>query len=135
MFRDWCVSRQLWWGHRIPIYLCKTADKSSIWVAAISPEEALTKAALTFAVPSSEVVVSQDEDVLDTWFSSAILPFTAFGWPKQEALGHYPLGLMETGHDILFFWVARMVMLGKKLTGTLPFNKVSKLFCCHFIRL
>lgn len=103
-------------------------------MAAVSPEEALTKAASTFSVSSSEVVISQDEDVLDTWFSSAILPFTALGWPKEESLEYYPLSLMETGHDILFFWVARMVMLGKKLTGTLPFDKVSKLFYFNFIR-
>jgi valyl-tRNA synthetase len=72
--------------------------------------------------------VTQDPDVLDTWFSSGLLPFAAFGWPKEtnDLHQHYPLSLMETGHDILFFWVARMVMLGKELTGKLPFNVCTK---------
>jgi valyl-tRNA synthetase len=77
----------------------------------------------SIALSSDDVEIEQDEDVLDTWFSSALLPFSSFGWP-QEVDGHYPLNIMETGHDILFFWVARMVMLGTRLTGRLPFDKV-----------
>jgi len=75
------------------------------------------------------VQVRQDPDVLDTWFSSALLPFAALGWPQKSAdlKDYFPLSLMETGHDILFFWVARMVMLGKELQGRLPFN-VSTVF-------
>jgi valyl-tRNA synthetase len=76
-----------------------------------------------------KLAVTQDPDVLDTWFSSGLLPFAAFGWPKETNDFHqnYPLSLMETGHDILFFWVARMVMLGKELTGKLPFEVSKKL--------
>uniref|UniRef100_A0A1B6D572 valine--tRNA ligase n=2 Tax=Clastoptera arizonana TaxID=38151 RepID=A0A1B6D572_9HEMI len=113
--KDWCVSRQIWWGHQLPMY-----EYNSKWIAAHSLEEA----AKCFC--TSPANVKQDPDVLDTWFSSALFPFTSLGWPNktEDFAKLYPLSLMETGHDILFFWVARMVMLGTQLTGQLPFKKV-----------
>lgn len=124
--RDWCVSRQLWWGHRIPAYKCTVADRF-IWVAAKDENEARTKAwKLLKNVQIDTIQIEQDADVLDTWFSSALLPFSASGWPNRNDYlkSYYPLDLLETGHDILFFWVARMVMLGQKLTGQVPFKNV-----------
>lgn len=128
--RDWCISRQLWWGHTVPAYEC-TAQGKSVWVAAGSESDAREKAvALHFdsSTDPDTLDVRQDTDVLDTWFSSALLPFSAFGWPNHEDSAdfarHYPQDLLETGHDILFFWVARMVMLGKYLTGQVPFRTV-----------
>ncbi|OAG29486.1 valyl-tRNA synthetase [Nematocida displodere] len=110
--RDWCLSRQLWWGHRIPAY---TANNK--WYVARSREEAEKQAGCP---------VVQEEDVLDTWFSSGLWPFATLGWPNQteDIKTHYPTTLLETGKDIIFFWVARMVMMGLALTGTLPFKTV-----------
>ncbi|XP_046604629.1 valine--tRNA ligase-like [Neodiprion virginianus] len=120
--KDWCVSRQLWWGHRIPAYLCSNGSEST-WIIARTENEALVKARNKFG---NEVTIKQDEDVLDTWFSSALLPFTVMGWPNQtgDYKKFYPLSMLETGHDILFFWVTRMVMLGTELTGQLPFKEI-----------
>ncbi|XP_019766306.2 valine--tRNA ligase isoform X2 [Dendroctonus ponderosae] len=124
--RDWCISRQLWWGHRIPAYSCSVNGNNHVWVAAQDADAAKEKAARLLNCRPADVESKQDEDVLDTWFSSALQPFAVFGWPEQTADldKYYPLSLMETGHDILFFWVARMVMLGTHLTGQLPFKKV-----------
>lgn len=128
--RDWCISRQLWWGHSVPAYEC-TALGKTVWVAADNEDDARQKAAAQYfnnLNDPTSISVRQDDDVLDTWFSSALLPFTAFGWPnhKDDAsfARHYPQDILETGHDILFFWVARMVMLGKYLTGNVPFRNV-----------
>ncbi|KAM7357952.1 valyl-tRNA synthetase, mitochondrial isoform 2-T2 [Cochliomyia hominivorax] len=120
---DWCVSRQLWWGHQIPAYKAvDSINNNSTWVAAHSIEDAFKKA--QYILQTSNLKITQDCDVLDTWFSSALLPFSVSSWPSEEYKQNYPLDLMETGHDILFFWVARMVMLGLKLTGMAPFKKI-----------
>uniref|UniRef100_A0A8C2KMU6 Valine--tRNA ligase n=1 Tax=Cyprinus carpio TaxID=7962 RepID=A0A8C2KMU6_CYPCA len=133
--RDWCISRQLWRGHRIPAYFVTVNDPSvkpgedvdgHYWVSGRSQEEAREKAAKRFNVTADKISLRQDEDVLDTWFSSGIFPFSIFGWPNEseDLRVFYPGTLLETGHDILFFWVARMVMMGLKLTGKLPFKEV-----------
>ncbi|OMJ08801.1 Valine-tRNA ligase, mitochondrial [Smittium culicis] len=134
---DWCVSRQLWWGHRIPAYFinidgeASDPDDSNHWVCGRTEEEAKQRASAKF--PGKTFVLEQDPDVLDTWFSSGLWPFSLLGWPDKTAdLDKlYPTTLNETGWDILFFWVARMVMLGLHLTGKLPFTKV---FCHAMIR-
>eukprot|EP00419_Tripos_fusus_P065740 CAMPEP_0172910742 /NCGR_PEP_ID=MMETSP1075-20121228/185202_1 /TAXON_ID=2916 /ORGANISM="Ceratium fusus, Strain PA161109" /LENGTH=1057 /DNA_ID=CAMNT_0013768925 /DNA_START=20 /DNA_END=3193 /DNA_ORIENTATION=- len=125
--QEWCISRQLWWGHRIPAYrVVKPEQKTEMWVTGKSMEEAVEKAKAKLGVKSVEVV--QDEDVLDTWFSSGLFPFSVFGWPdienNEDFNAFFPTSLLETGHDILFFWVARMVMMSIGLTGKLPFHTV-----------
>jgi valyl-tRNA synthetase len=134
---DWCISRQLWWGHRVPAYFVNLADGSAdsndgkFWVSGRTREEAERKAAAKF--PGKKYTLEQDEDVLDTWFSSGLWPFAIQGWPDKtpDFENFYPATLLETGWDILFFWVARMVMLGIKLTGRVPFREV---FCHAIIR-
>ncbi|CAF3823052.1 unnamed protein product [Rotaria sp. Silwood1] len=130
---DWCISRQLWWGHRIPSYFISSDDipegnemDDKYWVSAHSQEEALEKATQRFNISKEKIRLQQDEDVLDTWFSSGIFPFSSFGWPLEtnDLKRFFPTTLLETGHDILFFWVARMVMMSLELTDCLPFTKV-----------
>ena len=130
---DWCISRQLWWGHRCPAYLvciegeAEQWNLQSHWVVARSEQDALKMAYEKFPkVQQSKISLKQDPDVLDTWFSSGIFPFSVMGWPNEtkDMQTFYPTSLLETGHDILFFWVARMVMMGMQLTGKLPFKQV-----------
>jgi valyl-tRNA synthetase len=115
--RDWCVSRQLWWGHRIPAWY---DDEGNIYVGR---DEAEVRAQHGLSV---DVVLRQDEDVLDTWFSSALWPFSTLGWPQSTpALAKfYPTSVLVTGFDIIFFWVARMMMMGLKFMGDVPFRDV-----------
>lgn len=126
----WCISRQLWWGHQIPAYkITIEGQTESHWAAGIDQEDATRHVLekLKIKDPHTQVIVKQDEDVLDTWFSSGLFPFGVFGWPDSKSLDltkYYPTDLLETGEDIIFFWVARMVMLGLALTDQLPFNEV-----------
>ncbi|MDW8189647.1 MAG: valine--tRNA ligase [Pseudobdellovibrionaceae bacterium] len=112
---DWCISRQLWWGHRIPAWYCQVC--SHVYVDERQPGQ---------CEKCGNNSWKQDEDVLDTWFSSALWPFTTLGWPAQtEALKtFYPTSVLVTGHDILFFWVARMIMMGLEFVKDVPFRKV-----------
>jgi len=113
--RDWCISRQLWWGHRIPVWYCQDCGKLTVSVDEPS--------ACTHCV-SKQII--QDTDVLDTWFSSALWPHSTLGWPEDtdDLRYFYPGSVMETGYDILFFWVARMIMMGLEDTGEIPFHTV-----------
>lgn len=115
--RDWCISRQLWWGHQIPAW--HLADGS--FVVARSEEEAAREAARR-----GSGITHRESDVLDTWFSSGLWPFSTMGWPDDtnDLKAFYPTTLLNTGFDILFFWVARMMMLGIAMTGDVPFRKV-----------
>ena len=130
--RDWCISRQLWWGHRIPIWYGPDGHQ----FAARSESEALEQAIDFYG---ETVDLEQDEDVLDTWFSSALWPFSTLGWPQFEETTErngatdtypsdlarfYPTTVLETGYDIIFFWVARMIMMGLYFTGKVPFHYV-----------
>ena len=112
---DWCISRQIWWGHRIPAWY---DEEGNIFVARTA-EEAQAKA-------GEGVVLRQDNDVLDTWFSSALWPFSTLGWPEKtpEMEKYYPTNVLVTGFDIIFFWVARMIMFGLKFTDQVPFKEV-----------
>lgn len=111
---DWNLSRQLWWGHKIPLYNCRY-NENNIWVGALNMEEAKTKAAKSFNTEQNNIEAVQDSDVLDTWFSSGLLPLNTLS--SDVLTDKPPISLMVTGHDILFFWVARMVMLNLHLTG------------------
>ncbi|KAF0733330.1 hypothetical protein Ae201684P_005534 [Aphanomyces euteiches] len=130
--QDWCVSRQLWWGHRIPAYRLQSdavpVAKENEWIVARSEAEAHEQAKKLVG-HGVEYTLKQDEDVLDTWFSSALLPLSSLEWPQEDKVpdairSRYPLSVMETGADILFFWVARMSMLCSELSGQQPFEKV-----------
>jgi valyl-tRNA synthetase len=113
--QDWCISRQLWWGHRIPAWHCAGCGEITV-----SREDAIDCA------HCGSANITQDPDVLDTWFSSGLWPFSTLGWPDQtpDLERYYPTSIMETGYDILFFWVARMIMMGLWFTDDIPFHTV-----------
>jgi valyl-tRNA synthetase len=112
---DWCISRQLWWGHRIPVWYCSVCGQTTV-----------VRQDPTNCVHCGSTKIEQDEDVLDTWFSSGLWPFSTLGWPEEtpDYKYFYPTTMMETGYDILFFWVARMIMSGLEYTGEIPFSTV-----------
>jgi valyl-tRNA synthetase len=122
--RDWCISRQLWWGHRIPAYYCDACGE--VIVARERPESCPACGARGGSPDGSEGAIRQDEDVLDTWFSSALWPFSTLGWPeKTPDLDYfYPTNVLVTGYDIIFFWVVRMVFSGCESMGEVPFGHV-----------
>lgn len=134
---DWCLSRQLWWGHQAPVYFAQIDGEEHdeagdhLWFSGRTQEEAEIKAKK--ALPGKSFTLKRDEDVLDTWFSAGLWPFATLGWPKNthdfETL--FPTSILETGWDILFFWIARMIMFSIKLTGKVPFTEV---FCHSLIR-
>lgn len=115
--QDWCISRQLWWGHRIPAWY---DDKNQVYVGR---DEAEIRAKYRL---DENILLRQDEDVLDTWFSSALWPFSTLGWPQQtpELKTFYPTSVLVTGFDIIFFWVARMIMMGMKFMDDIPFKDI-----------
>lgn len=112
---DWCISRQLWWGHRIPVWYCNTCDHHTV-----------SETDVTACEKCNSTDLKQDDDVLDTWFSSALWPFSTMGWPNEtETLKtFYPTSYLVTGHDIIFFWVARMIMMGLEFKRDVPFRTV-----------
>jgi valyl-tRNA synthetase len=147
--RDWCISRQIWWGHQIPAWYCLDCNPEQVVQASTGPAFAAEKGAMPqdtteryTILPDAKPIVARespsrcptcggtrlvrDPDVLDTWFSSALWPFSTLGWPERtKALqGFYPTSVLVTGFDILFFWVARMIMMGLKCTGEVPFRQV-----------
>ncbi|KAI1341522.1 tRNA synthetases class I-domain-containing protein [Xylariaceae sp. FL0016] len=134
---DWCLSRQLWWGHQCPAYFAKVegeaGDQSNgdLWFSGGTEEEARAKAEK--ALPGKQFTLQRDEDVLDTWFSSGLWPFSTLGWPNQtpDLQKLYPTSVLETGWDIIPFWIARMIMLGLKMVGQVPFREV---YCHSLVR-
>ena len=147
--KDWCISRQIWWGHQIPAWYCRTCNKDHIpetdHAVGATTEEGILPESIKmscFITSEAQPIVAktepklcphcggsdlfQDPDVLDTWFSSALWPFSTLGWPEQtqDLKTFYPTSTLVTGLDILFFWVARMIMMGIKLTGQIPFRDV-----------
>ncbi|ODV60141.1 valine--tRNA ligase ASCRUDRAFT_76650 [Ascoidea rubescens DSM 1968] len=134
---DWCISRQLWWGHRCPAYFVNIEGEfhdsgdGRYWIVARNLEEAEEKAKVKFS--DKKYTLEQDEDVLDTWFSSGLWPFATLGWPKNsiDMQRFYPFNLLETGWDIIFNWVLRMILLGIELTDNVPFKEV---YCHSLVR-
>ncbi|XP_020205546.1 valine--tRNA ligase, mitochondrial 1 isoform X4 [Cajanus cajan] len=129
---DWCISRQLWWGHQIPAWYVMLEDDTlqeygayeDHWIVARNEKEAQEEASLRYN--GKKFHLRQDPDVLDTWFSAGLYPLSVLGWPDvtEDLRAFYPTSVLETGHDIIFFWVARMVMLGMNLGGDVPFRKI-----------
>ena len=115
--RDWCISRQLWWGHRIPAWYCD--DCGEMIVSRTDPDQ-------LSEMQCRRQSCAQDPDVLDTWFSSGLWPFSTLGWPDQtdDLKAFYPTTLLVTAYDIIFFWVARMMMFGLKFMNDVPFRAV-----------
>ena len=113
--KDWCISRQLWWGHRIPAWYCQACE--ALHVDMVAPK---------VCAKCGHTSLRQDDDILDTWFSSALWPFSTLGWPEAtaELQRWYPTAVLMTGFDIIFFWVARMMMLGQYLMGQIPFKDI-----------
>ncbi len=117
--KDWCISRQLWWGHQIPVFYCRSCNHQ--WAAEENPSE---------CIQCKDKDIYQDNDVLDTWFSSGLWPMSTLGWPDEKAMAEkgfdkfYPNTVLITGFDIIFFWVARMMMMGMKATDKVPFKDV-----------
>ncbi|HDY90037.1 MAG TPA: valine--tRNA ligase, partial [bacterium] len=113
--RDWCISRQLWWGHRIPVYYCDSCDNLMV-----------SKEPVTSCGKCGRSDITQDPDVLDTWFSSWLWPFSTFGWPEENPVlkAFYPTNTLSTAPEIIFFWVSRMIMAGLEFMGDIPFSKV-----------
>jgi valyl-tRNA synthetase len=139
--KDWCISRQIWWGHQIPAWYCRQCNKELIVEEAAATASATLSPRLTILQGATPIVGKtapsicpgcggqqfiQEPDVLDTWFSSALWPFSTLGWPEQtpELKTYYPTSSLVTGLDILFFWVARMIMMGLKFMGDVPFRDV-----------
>ncbi|ORD98978.1 SYVC [Hepatospora eriocheir] len=121
--KDWCLSRQLWWGHKIPAYYYFNEKNEKCWIVSDNKNEVVKKMEL-----GNGTSLTQDEDVLDTWFSSGLWPFSTLGWGwndnSQLFKKYFPNSMLETGSDILFFWIARMVMLSYELIGSKPFDKI-----------
>ncbi len=132
--KDWCISRQIWWGHQIPAWYCKSCNADILlstkpdgtWIIPLEAKPIVTKTPPTHCPNCSGQEFIPDPDVLDTWFSSALWPFSTLGWPEQtpELKMFYPTSTLVTGLDILFFWVARMIMMGLKFMGEVPFCDV-----------